>query len=614
MGLARDARRGPRSKQCSRCARGSPLGLPAMHPAPRRQRSGELLCVAVCLVCCGLLCAGRVLPPAPAAAPPEAECALSLLPGLLAQGRAPRLFVVGGAPWLTAFLRLRPATAPATLLHRNVSLWPRPDVMPLMTVEDALVLVVAERPDDLLDAVPVVTLPILTRTIMWTSAPPGWDSVPQLVLGLAPKCLSNSRLVLTSSNGTTVVYSDPCCCTGVPRPVRELDRCEPRRGWRAGAAVFPPPCRAWRRPAENRITASVSPPDVRMSNVWTTMRDFGKHHNYTVELRDEAPYGALARAVHCRLDFMLFPTSLVSNLHLTGFPWRMKSVFAVVRQSERRRGAWAVLKGEFSATLWYATGGATLAVAVGLYLLGSGGGGVVRAVLQASRLLVAQPVGRVPPLQRPLLGSWLLVAIVIASSYQGQLLSELLSKPVQNINSVAEIAASNLSVILQSPLFAELYQTKALGLRVEYAPQKSVAELLEYIGAGRNASTFIKSEVAGEFTEQIAKMRLHMFALPLGTPVSWVTVMKDSPLEHDMRRFLGRVRAAGLNLERRRLNQEVFARRKEGARGPRGLSLDNTFPAFALLGSGLAHASVALLGEGVYARMASRRRGGGRGA
>lgn len=84
----------------------------------------------------GALACGAVLPPPRLQESPEALCALSLVPRLLGHSQQPRLFVIGAAPWLDAFLGRRPATTEVTVLtHFHEELAQR------MTMEDAVVMV-----------------------------------------------------------------------------------------------------------------------------------------------------------------------------------------------------------------------------------------------------------------------------------------------------------------------------------------------------------------------------------------------------------------------------------------------------------------------------------------
>ncbi|XP_034241549.1 uncharacterized protein LOC117645452 [Thrips palmi] len=249
------------------------------------------------------------------------------------------------------------------------------------------------------------------------------------------------------------------------------------------------------------------------------------------------------------MDILTTALALVPALPFVPFPWERARSYAVVPAPlGLRRGPLAAWAGEMSPAACWSTHAAILAVATGMCLLRRRGPLSCDATKALSKPL---PSG-LRLLQRPVLGCWLLVGVVLLASYQGRLLSSANDRDsVGDIKCVGQLADSNLTILLPNPVSNVLFLLREWRLagRVRYTEPEglSLADVLRHIGAVRDAATLVtQASVENLPPLQMQRARVRLFLLPQSMDATDHVVMRGWPFEASFRRFLGRWRAAGL--------------------------------------------------------------------
>ncbi|KAK3927771.1 Cation transporter HKT8 [Frankliniella fusca] len=469
-----------------------------------------------------------------------------------------------------------------------------------------------------------------------------------------PLCHTQVHVALTDpDDGSVFLYSGFTACSEPIRPeASERDRWAASEGrWQRGGveALFRPVCTAWRPPPEGQPMSIFVVPMAARVAVGTAKNP--AEHVVTRSLTEAlllAPHlmrlvrpvpmpgnatGALWSGQDCRLDLMAAMESLQSRRHgrLVSYAWGMTNMVAVVPAGlGLQPGLLHQLTNEFTASMWCATGLSALLVAAGLVAVARAG--VVLAMMQSLAILLGQsaPGGSDllwTPHQRSVLGSWLLVCVVVATAYTGQLLTNLaVVTPHYEINSMEALARSNLEVLVTAGTTLDHLPSEVRG---KVRPGGSnVSAILEVIAERRDSATFIDSSKLGLLVPLLRHPRkVFAFKAPLERLTSFFLSSPGSPFQVPLHRTLSRLRAAGIIvfwlrvgveeyvrsfnfLETERLESEdpqdsqeildnyyLHYRRTVQTRPPRPLGASHAAPAFLLLAVGLAVAILVFLLE-----------------
>ncbi|KAK3919746.1 putative G-protein coupled receptor 101 [Frankliniella fusca] len=323
---------------------------------------------------------------------------------------------------------------------------------------------------------------------------------------------------------------------------------------------------------------------------------------------------AMRRSLSCRLDLVMSEEPLNASVHrkLAVFPWNLHSTEAVVPSG---LGAapkpFHQLTNELCAWLWAAVALAVLTVAVALICLGHRDPALV--ALKTLSPLLSQAVAHPPRfIQRPVFGGWLLTSLVLSAAYQGELLGELTVSSKPNIDSVQQLNASGLPVLFWKEWDLESYPLEHWQLedQVVFDINSTMQQASRWAIDFGNVSFFRDKDnrgTTGPEGTDLDDRRLHTFSLPMTRLKATYITMEGSPYEKPLRKFLGRIRAAGLTIQS--LQSSYISRPRHGHdRGaqrawndsPRPLTYAQVEPALQLLALCLTLAFVVFVAERAF--------------
>ncbi|XP_034230790.1 uncharacterized protein LOC117639335 isoform X2 [Thrips palmi] len=561
----------------------------------------------------------------------EVRCALSIVSQHLNNSRpsAGRLHIVGNSGRLGPFLlRLPPVTV--TLLSDNASMWPPPDLLYRdMEAARHLVMILADDFEDLLALSKYQDLiPTYSRALLWTfsSGPPSTGNLSRLATTWS--CLLQVRVAVSCGDGVTRLYalSTKCGQEVTVDPLNEWSNGE----WQRGTAVFSPHCWRWMPPDDGQRLqvfwpAFISDPaalaiwDAPVENVLREVERAARLRFERVRVDAFGTVEALKNLFDCRLDALA--ASMTINVEqrpgMVDFPLRLYTVIIVVPAGlGRHRSPFNGITGEFSTELWCATGTAACSVAMGFYCLMHSQFSKrtsSSAALLALAPLVQQPLPSkttVRQLQRPLLGSWLAVCLVLSAAYQGQLLSDLsVARSVDEIDNLEDLVHSNLSIIVRPESYGSVKNLLPLHVhdRVVFDMHSPVAALIPPVAEWRNCALVLGEEALPVIRPWLVGGRLHTFAAPLRTIRTFFRTSKDSPFEAAIRKTLGRLCTSGIVALWMKRRYETFGGPSSQCpdelcvrvRGPAALDMRAMRPAVMAMAAGLLTACLTCLAETV---------------
>ncbi|XP_034243052.1 uncharacterized protein LOC117646300 [Thrips palmi] len=412
-----------------------------------------------------------------------------------------------------------------------------------------------------------LTFSIEIKILVWISGEAG--ATPPEVTDdlLSDECFLEGRVAMTGPDGTTRVFGRPLDCFHHDDVELDLWRPLPDGGgsWqRGGRGLFKPLCGTWRRPSPQQPLQIVVTSDQAkggsvgelVMHILATM--LGKHPELVAKARfQDGLLSILRDTTDCRLDLYIAMFSLQRRISsgLSVFPWGMTSIVVVVpADMGNHPGLLHELSDEFTDGLWCATGVTMLVVAALLLCLRRGRRtpkAALDAVLEVVTPLLGQfmPPGMQETLASKILSSnWVLVTVVIAAAYQGQLLSDLtVLTPHHEIDTVAKLADSKLPVLLPRGIFASELPAELRAQARNYFGNTTA--LLQMVAEQRTAATLLDPGELGLLMPWLRTPRkLFAFLAPMPRLTTFFASMKGSPYVEPLRDALSRLRASGLVL------------------------------------------------------------------
>ncbi|KAE8746805.1 Ionotropic receptor 244 [Frankliniella occidentalis] len=524
---------------------------------------------------------------------PEVPCALTLLPPLFQRvdndsaAYAPRLFVFGNADWLDEFLRRLPSDASIYVFSRVQESKEKllfDDFFMAEMLPSSSVALFAMNPGQ---SQPIPQIPYRVRKVYWSS----WDSNTEAddamsnVTGFKLTdgfCPSFIRVMITARpRGTTHVFELSLSCELVysrPQASAKLRGLwSPAAGWSASKELlFPPLCGSWRPPPDGehlqavifRLSlpnGTVIEDDHPRTDEGNVLKMLKEYHGLVFETTFKSisdPGIPFRLADECRLDVLARPfpghvLEAVEHTELSVFPWDFESVLLVVpTASGKPRSVLYPITAEYTPAVWAALGAVVLVVVSCLYLMRHDES-VQELILQTLSPLLGQPLDdrRTGP-QIAVLGGWLLTCTVVVAAYQGQLLG-FITVPLENReiyswqdwleSDLVLLAPNNFNVPLVNDVLGSSGLTEDRVVRNNTA---SLVQSLRSIAAQRKESRFLTQweyYMVLYLTGEELRGKLHTFTVASGMlSRSTFFTTKGSPFEVVIRKFFGRVRAAGL--------------------------------------------------------------------
>lgn len=505
---------------------------------------------------------------------------------------------------------------------------------------DAVFLLAEDDPDRLAAGVAGATgVPTHSTVLLWTSAPALTPAfLDHLLESLTAEptivwvCSVELHVLVTVHDGNTHIFTTSCDrSAALRRPGGSALRAVALGAWSGhregdGGGLIPAPCYSWhpdaagpRNTAKVLVTAGFGDKGVFVPKL---LQDLQKLTNQTFlvgrhqgSLRDR-PRDNCSEA----LVILITPVTERPSRRTQHFPWSWIRLLVVVPEGAGPPRPLHGIVGEFSVTLWCWTGVAVAAVVVASFVLARGWRRGLRgkALWDAVRTAFAPLLGQAAPedQRRLLLGVWLLVCVVLSAAYTGELLADLSANQYLNIDSVEELAASELAIHAMAPVsvgaLAVLLGPAASRLR--YA-DRSLALEMASVAEQRDTALIMREEFISEVGPWLVDPpKVHVFYVQSQMLETQYLATTGSPLIQPVRRLLGRVRAGGLDqwwadawkTKRHRKvlawNPELKAKMNLVAGfwqsrddGPRVLTLHDLAPAFVVLAAGL---SLAMLVAG----------------
>lgn len=426
---------------------------------------------------------------------PQAQSALAFLPEYLGstlepEGPAPRLYIVGDTHWLGDLLRRFPPVATVTMLSADTAFLVVPDA-------SSLVLHVGRNRSEMSRSMHMA-LPLHLRRVLWLS--PSSSDLPHFWISarhdLAWMKVQVSRVAVAWPNGTTQIYRRQ------GESVTFLDDWTAERGWRRGVPLFYPSCSRWRPNRNGTLTAWIKEDEGRdpfLLHAFQATRDIlkevTKYQKLRFEVRYFSNYWQRDMSVATRECTMGLREIFVLNPFIHQgfdlFPWDHVVMVGMVPSGlGPQRSPWGRITDEFGPRMWCVTVMATVTVATVMYCLSHHRDGVLAAIQALAPLLSQASPTRIAMWQRPLHSSWMAVCIVLVTAYQSQLLSDISSARFSNIDSLPELAASDLVVYFKDPSHANTLPLEEWGLldKVRYTGPADMDTLLGRVTKERRAA------------------------------------------------------------------------------------------------------------------------------
>lgn len=540
--------------------------------------------------------------------------------------------VAGRARWLGVALRNLSASVAVVSLDASageawelaLARWP---CSAFLLAEDD-----AEGVEGLATAVSRLHMPMLSRLLLWASAPTlrRHEVAERLGAAQALPCWTHHAVLVTASDHRrdTRAYSEQCEPQPVElRAVRLQELVAPAGGRGGLLPLLPPVCEGWQRGAPLQVV--ILKAAGHASDVSLNLLEALRVAVPGIRVLFEGDLLTVHRLfMNCSLGFIMYPSSNVAiPARITfEFPWQMLRLLVVVPVGLGTPRPFYGVVGEFSATLWCATGLAVALVLVASFAMACGWRRGLRwsALWDAVRTAFAPLLGQAAPEtegQRLLLGVWLLACVVLSAAYTGELLADLSAKHRLEINSVEELAASGLTIKVWFQLLAATYAIfpAEVSSRIQVADRNVSTEIAE-VALHRRAALILDDDLIVHVGPWLAdSAQVHVFYVTTQLPASIFAATAGSPLARPFQRVVGRARAGGLVVKwwqswtAKRLRAVLDEHPGLGAEmhllggewqakdtGPRVLTMQNLAPAFAVLALGLSLSALALCFELVW--------------